>query len=48
MCATITGTVGWEAITGGKPVIIFGRAWYKTLTGVYTFSPELDLERNRF
>ncbi|MFV9482472.1 hypothetical protein ACNI3T_01465 [Christiangramia sp. ASW11-125] len=45
ICATIAGTVGWEAITGGKPVIIFGwGAWYKTLPGVYTFSPELNLE----
>lgn len=46
ICATITGTVGWEAITGGKPVLIFGwGAWYKTLPGVYSFSPDLDLER---
>jgi hypothetical protein len=45
ICATIAGTVGWEAITGGKPVIIFGwGAWYKTLPGVYTFSADLDLE----
>ena len=45
ICATIAGTVGWEAITGGKPVIIFGwGVWYKTLPGVYTFSADLDLE----
>ena len=45
ICATIAGTVGWEAITGGKPVLIFGwGVWYKTLTGVYSFSPDLDLK----
>jgi hypothetical protein len=45
ICATISGTVGWESITGGKPALIFGwGVWYKTLPGVYSFSPELDLE----
>ncbi len=46
ICATITGTIGWEAITGGKPAIIFGwGVWYKTLPGIYSFSNELDLEK---
>ncbi|MDT0645919.1 hypothetical protein RM545_04395 [Zunongwangia sp. F260] len=46
ICATISGTVGWEAITGGKTVLIFGwGVWYKTLPGVYSFSPDLDLEK---
>lgn len=46
ICATISGTVGWESITGGKPVLIFGwGVWYKTLPGVYSFSPDLDLEK---
>ena len=45
LCATISGTVGWESITGGKPVLVFGwGVWYKTLPGVYSFSPDLDLE----
>lgn len=44
IAATITGTLGWEAISGGKPVIIFGwGAWYKRFEGVFTFNFDLDL-----
>ena len=33
--ATITGTAGWEAIRLGKPVIIFGDAWYAKMPGIF-------------
>ena len=43
--ATITGTAGFEAVTGGKPSIIFGAAWYKLCDGVFEFNTDLDLEK---
>lgn len=42
--ATITGTAGWEAISGGKNTVIFGKAWYQQLPGVFIFSEDLLLE----
>lgn len=46
VCGTISGTIGWESITGGKPAIIFGwGVWYKTLPGIISFSSDLDLEK---
>ena len=43
--ATITGTIGWESITGGKPVLIFGPgAWYRSLPGVIRFTEKFRVE----
>jgi len=32
--ATVTGTVGWEALMNKKPVIVFGLIWYEKMAGV--------------
>jgi capsule polysaccharide export protein KpsC/LpsZ len=36
--AVITGTMGWEALLFGKPVITFGEVWFNQLPQVYRAS----------
>ncbi len=36
--ATISGTVGWEALFKGKAVLLFGHHFYQYATGVYSIS----------
>ncbi len=46
--ATITGTVGWEAIRKGKKAIVFGHTWYSSFPGVFRWSNKLkysDIEK---
>lgn len=43
--ASVTGTVGWEAIRQGTPAMVFGAAWYSSLEGVIKYSPGLDFEK---
>lgn len=42
--ATVTGTAGWEAIRKGRPALVFGNAWYKSLPGVHLYAPDVDFE----
>ncbi|WP_421775356.1 hypothetical protein [Gracilimonas sp.] len=42
--ATLTGTVGVEALVRGKSAIVFGTAWYESLSGVIKINKRQDLE----
>lgn len=41
--ATVSGTVGWEAISGGKKVLVFGSTWYQNAPGVYKYFDGMTL-----
>lgn len=38
--ATVSGTIGWEAMVRAKPVIIFGLSWYESFDGVLKITDE--------
>ncbi|MEZ4484956.1 MAG: hypothetical protein R2864_10305 [Syntrophotaleaceae bacterium] len=42
---TISGTVGWESVVRGTPSLVFGRAWYEGMPGVFRVADYGDLER---
>ncbi len=33
--ATVSGTVGWESVVRGKPVLLFGNSWFSRCEGVF-------------
>ena len=35
--STITGTAAWEAITGGKNALIYGKVWFDHFPGIFRF-----------
>ncbi len=41
--ATITGTVGWEALRNGKNVLTFGKTWYNSFVGVSNYHKNIQL-----
>lgn len=41
--ATVTGTVGYEALLLGKPCVYFGEAWYEGLPNAFRFNDKLNL-----
>ncbi len=42
--AAITGTVGWEALQRGKPVMVFGYPWYRGCEGVFSIDTRHSCE----
>ena len=40
---TISGTIGWESVIRGTPSLIFGRAWYEDMPGVFKIKSISDL-----
>lgn len=42
--ATVTGTVGWEAICKGKIALVFGMSWYRNLPGAIQFHDGITYE----
>ena len=45
--ASVSGTVGWEAIRQGTPAMVFGAAWYGSFEGVVGTKLVLILKRLR-
>lgn len=42
--ANVSGTVGWEAISAGKPVLCFGATWWADAPGVTRYRPGLTFD----
>lgn len=42
--ASITGTACWESVSGGKPALIFGNVWFKSLPGVVSWRRGLTVD----
>lgn len=42
--ATVSGTAGWEALRKGRPAVVFGAAWYRSLPGAVIWKDGLDFQ----
>ena len=42
--SSITGTMLYEAVCGGKPALMFGNFWYSNLPGVFKYNENLNVE----
>lgn len=43
--AVVTGTAGWEALTGGKKALVFGKSWYRKLPGAFEYHHDLEIKK---
>ena len=42
--ATVTGSVGWQAICRGVPALVFGAAWYRECPGAFSVCNPRDID----
>jgi hypothetical protein len=42
--ATVTGSVGWQAICRGVPALVFGAAWYRDCPGAHCVGTPADVK----
>ena len=40
--ATVTGSVGWQAVNRGKPALVFGNPWYLGCEGIFSIRSSKD------
>lgn len=40
--ATVNGTASWEAVSGGKPTLIFGHQWFEEFPGVFRYHDNIN------
>jgi hypothetical protein len=40
--ATVSGSVGWQAMCRGVPALVFGEAWYRSCEGAFRIRDEAD------
>jgi len=43
--ATITGSIGWQALCREIPVLVFGAAWYRACPGAFPVRSPIDAEK---
>lgn len=43
--ATVSGSVGWQAMCRGVPALVFGEAWYRLCEGAFRIRDESDARR---
>ena len=45
MVALVSGSVGFESLVRKKNVLLFGHAWYETMTGIYKIKTIKDIRQ---
>ena len=43
--ASVNGTVGWQSLVRGKPVMVFGESWYRSAPGAYSVHDKTSCQK---